>query len=57
MTPFEDKFELLIEDYGLDLILEQNDMDGVAVLQLMWMSGCLDLDDYFYTELDVSDED
>lgn len=57
MGILEEKFEQLIEDYGLDLILEQNDMTPAGVLALMWMSGCLDLDDYYYTELDVSDED
>jgi len=57
MADFEDKFEQLIEDYGLSLILEQNDLTEPQVLMLLWTCGLFDLDDYYYTELDVSDED
>jgi hypothetical protein len=57
MSEFEDKFELLAEDYGLGLILEQNDITEMEVLLLLYFMGRLDLADYFYTVLDVSDED
>jgi len=52
-----DIFDQLAMDYGLMTILEQNDISESHVIQLLYMSGQLDLDDYIFTELDVSDED
>lgn len=52
-----DIFQQLAEDYGLERILEQNDLEVWEVLRVLHGVGLLDLDDYIFTELDVSDED
>ncbi len=53
----DDIFEQLASDYGLLTILEQNDISEARMLELLYLSGQLDLDDYIFAELDVSDED
>ena len=50
-------FETLAEEYGLKLILEQNDIDDAFLLCLLWQQGLLDLEDYIFTELEITDED
>ena len=52
-----DTYQQLVEDFGLDVILEQNDIEPWQVVQLLHMRGLLDLEDYFYDELEVGDED
>ncbi len=47
----------LVEDFGLDVILEQNDIEPWQIVQHLHMNGLLDLEDYFYDELEVGDED
>ena len=47
----------LAEDYGLEVILQQNDIEDWQVLELLYQRGLLDVDDYIYSEVDVSDED
>lgn len=47
----------LEEVYGLDLILEQNDIEPWQVVQILHERGLLDVDDYLFTELEVRDED
>ena len=57
MMEKDDIFEQLASDYGLLTILEQNDISEARMLELLYMSGQLDLDDYLFSSLDVSDED
>jgi len=57
MTDLPDIFDQLAEDFGLMTLLEQNDIAESHVIQLLFMSGQIDLDDYIFEELDVSDED
>ena len=52
-----DKFKLLAEEYGLDLIMQQNDLEPAEVLEFLYLNGLIDIDDYFFEELDVGDED
>lgn len=52
-----DVFAQLAEDYGLDVILEQNDIEPWQVLQLLWNRGLLDIEDYWYREINIEDED
>jgi hypothetical protein len=53
-----DKFVLLAEEYGLDLILEQNDLEPWKVIRILYNAGHLDIDDYFFTDLEgLEDED
>jgi hypothetical protein len=53
----DDIFTQLAEDYGLELILQQNDLEPRDVLEILWDKGLLDLEDYIFTELSVEDED
>jgi len=50
-------FAQLADDYGLETILEQNDVEAWQVLELLYQRGLLDVDDYIYTEVDVDDEE
>jgi hypothetical protein len=52
-----DIYEQLAEDFGLDLILQQNDIEPWEVLKVLHLSGLVDLDDYWFTELEIEDED
>ena len=48
-------FKSLEETYGLEIILEQNDLEPWEVIRLLYMSGLLDLEDYFYSDVDEED--
>jgi len=50
-----DVFIQLAEDYGLETILEQNDLEEWQVLKILFDSGLLDLEDYTYEEIDIYD--
>jgi hypothetical protein len=52
-----DIFAQLADDYGLETILEQNDIEDWQVLELLYQRGLLDVDDYIYTEVEVDDEE
>lgn len=52
-----DMFVQLADDYGLETILEQNDLEEWQIIELLYQRGLLDLDDYTYTELELDDED
>ncbi len=52
VTELEDKVEILIRDFGLETILEQNDITPEQVLEVFITSGFIDLDDYFYVDTD-----
>ena len=52
-----DIYTQLVEDFGLDVILEQNDIEPWQVVKLLHTQGYLDLEDYFYDELELGDED
>lgn len=54
----EHKIRLLLNSYGLEKLLEINDIDEYEVVLNLVMTGDIDLDDYFYTiPFDVDDED
>lgn len=50
-----DLLEHLIEDYGLETILEQNDIEHRTVLEILINKGLIDLEDYTFE--DVPDAD
>lgn len=50
-------FQQLAEDYGLDVILEQNDIEPCQVLELLYAWGLIDVEDYWFKELEVNDEE
>ena len=51
----EDFLEHLLEDIGLEILLELNDVEPVAVLELLIEHGWIDLDDLRW-ELNDDDE-
>lgn len=52
-----DKLEIMLEHYGLQHILEQNDVEDYKVLQLLLDEGLVDLEDYFYEDELIEGED
>lgn len=56
ITTVKGKLELLAEDYGVETIIEQNDIDPTEVLKLMFGAGLFDLNDYFYRDGALIDE-
>ena len=53
----DDIYEQLAEDYGLELILKQNDIEEWEVLCFLFQTGFLDINEYIFTELELDDED
>lgn len=51
-----DLLDHLIEDYGLETVLEQNDIEQRTVLELLIDKGMIDLDLYLYTDMDGVDD-
>jgi len=47
-----DKAEVLVRDFGLELILEQNDLTEEQVVMFLISGGLIDLDEYFYNDSD-----
>lgn len=48
----------LVEDFGLAVILEQNDIEEWEAIRFLFCNGFLDLNEYIFTELeDLGDED
>jgi len=47
-----DKFKVLAEHYGLDLVMEQNDLEPEDVIKLLYDNGLIDIEDYFYDEVE-----
>lgn len=43
------------EDFGLYMLLEQNDLEPWEVVRLLHLSGFIDMDDYFFSELDETE--
>ncbi len=51
-------YEQLAEDFGLDIILEQNDIEEWEAIRFLFQRGFLDLNEYIFTELeDLGDDD
>lgn len=48
--------ELLAENYGLDRILIQNDIEESYVIKLLIIEGLVDPDDYLYEDEENSDD-
>ena len=52
-----DIFVQLAEDFGLDRLLEQNDIEPWQVVKVLYDHGLLDIDDYLFTELELDEDD
>jgi hypothetical protein len=47
------KLELLAKDYGLQEIMEQNDIEEEFVLGILYNEGLFDMEDYFYEDEEI----
>lgn len=52
MIDFHDKLEVLTEDYGVELLLEQNEINPYFVVRWLVEEGLIDLDMYFEDHYD-----
>jgi hypothetical protein len=52
----DDFLDHLCEDYGLETLLEMNDIEPTMVLKLLITEGYIDLED-LYLELDSDDDE
>lgn len=52
-----ERFKVLAEHYGLELVMEQNDLEPEDVIRVLYQSGLIDLDDYFYEDIPYEEED
>lgn len=44
---FEDKLEILAEDYGIDILLENSEINPIIVVRWLVEEGYLNLEQYF----------
>lgn len=55
MLDQESKIVALIENYGVVLLLEQNDVSEYVVVKFLVEEGLLDLDDYFNFDSEIEE--
>ena len=55
MLDQESKIGALIENYGVVLLLEQNDVSEYVVVKFLVEEGLLDLDDYFNFDSEIEE--
>lgn len=53
MFDFESKLTALVENYGLMLLLEQNDVSEETVIKFLIDEGLIDLENYFNTDTEM----
>jgi hypothetical protein len=51
-----DLLEHLLEDYGLETLLEQNDIEQRTVLEILIDKGLIDLEDYTFDDVEDVDD-
>ena len=55
---FEQRLQLMLDSYGLENIMIQNDIEELRILELLEEAGLIDVEDYFYTDMEeIDDED
>ena len=52
-----DKIQILADNYPLDDLLAQNDVEEYTVVEWLVEEGFIDLDDYFFDEVEVGEND
>jgi len=57
MAKYDNIYTQLEEDYGLERLLEQNDIEPWQVVEMLHQRGLLDLDDYWFSVVDTDEED
>lgn len=51
MRPIDSEaIKILLDDYGLEMILLQNDIEEYFILEYLVNEGLVDLDEYFFTD-------
>lgn len=55
MLDLESKILALIENYGILLLLEQNDLSEYVVVKYLVDEGLIDLDDYFNLDVELEE--
>jgi len=55
MFDLESKILALMENFGLALLMEQNDVSEYVVLQFLIDNGYIDLDDYFNLDAELEE--
>ncbi len=53
----EQRINLVLNSYGLDMLLEQNDIEEYAVVALLIRRGLVCLEDYFYQDVEEDEVD
>ena len=52
-----DRINAMLDKYGLTEILIQNDIEETVVLRMLVEEGMVELDDYFFEDVDELEED
>jgi len=55
MFDMESKLNALLENYGLSLLLEQNDISEYIVILFLVEEGYIDLSDYFNLDAELEE--
>lgn len=55
MLDFESKIEALVDNYGLMLLLEQNDIAEQLVVRFLVLEGFINTDDYFNFDAEIEE--
>tara|TARA_R100001510_G_C7612972_1_gene175939 strand:- start:248 stop:433 length:186 start_codon:yes stop_codon:yes gene_type:complete len=53
MFDHDSKIEALVNNYGLKLLMEQNDLDEEAIIRKLVDDGTINTDDYFYLDIEI----
>jgi hypothetical protein len=55
MFDFESKLNALVDNYGLGLLVKQSDIEERVLVKFMIDEGYLDLDDYFFLDVEMEE--
>ena len=53
MFDHDSKIEALVNNYGLQLLMEQNDLDDEAIIRKLVYDGTINMNDYFYLDVEI----
>ena len=57
MVKIEEKLIALLDKFGLEDVLQQNDLEDITVLLVLFEIGLIDLEHTFYSEENEDDEE
>lgn len=52
-----DKIQILADNYPLEDLLIQNDVETYVVVEWLVEEGLVDLEDYFFEDIEIGEED